>query len=114
VDKDNSLDSMITAGHDHLEPLSKYRKRLKEVSDNPDFRSKIRRNGQPGLGPLTMDARKMLLDELLAIQKEVGFELISKTEVLLIQEQWSVDESETLLRDLEKVEAKPELNTCAQ
>jgi DNA sulfur modification protein DndC len=105
VDKDNSLDSLITAGHEHLEPLSKYRKRLKEVSDNPDFRSKVRRTGQPGLGPLTMEARKMLLDELLAMQTDVGFELISKTEVLLIQEQWSLDESEALLRELARVEA---------
>jgi DNA sulfur modification protein DndC len=114
VDKDNSLDSLITAGHEHLEPLSKYRKRLKEVSDNPEFRSKVRRNGQPGLGPLTMEARRMLLNELFVIQTDVGFELISKTEVLLIQEQWSVDESEALLRDLEKIEAKPEINACAQ
>jgi DNA sulfur modification protein DndC len=111
IEKDNSLDSLITAGHYHLEPLSMFRKRLKNVSDNPDYRNKIRRTGQPGLGPLTMDARKMLLEELLEIQKEVGFELISSTEVRLIKEQWAVDESDALFRDLAKLETARE-PTC--
>jgi len=113
IEKDNSLESLITAGHLHLEPLSRFRKRLKEVSDNPDFRSKVRRNGQPGMGPLTMPARDMLLQELLDIQKQVGFDLISNTEVRLIKEQWAVDESDALFRDLAKLEAPEELN-CSQ
>lgn len=113
VEKDNSLESLITAGHEYLEPLSHFRKRLKEVSDNPDFRSKIRRTGQPGLGPLTMEGRKMLLDELLAVQAEVGFDLISKTEMRLIHEQWSVDESDALLKDLARVGGPTEINTCS-
>ena len=112
IEKDNSLESLITSGHYHLEPLSNFRKRLKEVSDNPDFRSKIRRTGQPGLGPLTMDAREMLLEELLAIQAEVGFELISSTEVRLIKEQWAVDESDALFRDLARLESAKE-PTCS-
>jgi len=45
IEKDNSLESLITAGHHHLEPLSKFRRRLKEVSDNPDLRNKVRRTG---------------------------------------------------------------------
>jgi len=112
IEKDNSLDSLITSGHQHLEPLSKFRRRLKEVSDNPDYRNKVRRTGQPGLGPLTMDARKMLLDELLAIQAQLGLELISTTEVRLIREQWAVDESDALFRDLARL-AIPSETTCA-
>jgi DNA sulfur modification protein DndC len=91
-----------------LEPLSRFRKRLKEVSDNPDLRNKVRRTGQPGLGPLTMEARAMLLDELLEIQTQVGFDLISNTEVRLIKEQWAVDESEALFRDLTRLEPRKE------
>jgi DNA sulfur modification protein DndC len=75
LEKDNSLESLITAGHLHLEPLSQFRKRLKQVSDNPDFRSRVRRNGQPGMGPLTMAAREILLQELLEIQARVGLDL---------------------------------------
>jgi DNA sulfur modification protein DndC len=108
IEKDNSLESLITAGHHDLEPLSRFRKRLKEVSDNPDFRSKVRRTGQPGLGPLTMDARAMLLEELLEIQKQVGYDLISNTEVRLIKEQWAVDESDALFRDLTNLEVAKE------
>ena len=108
IEKDNSLESLITSGHHHLEPLSRFRKRLKEVSDNPDLRNKVRRTGQPGLGPLTMEARAMLLDELLEIQTQVGFDLISNTEVRLIKEQWAVDESEALFRDLTRLEPRKE------
>jgi len=111
IEKDNSLESLISSGHGHLEPLANFRKRLKEVSDNPELRSKIRRTGQPGLGPLTFEARKMLLDELLAVQAQVGFELISKTEIRLIKEQWKLDETEVVLRELEKIEINTEPST---
>jgi DNA sulfur modification protein DndC len=111
VEKDNSLESLITAGHEHLEPLSRFRRRIKEVSDDPTFRSKVRRNGQPGLGPLTMTARKILLAELLEIQGQVGIELISSTEIRLIKEHWAVDESDALLRDLVRPESVKEV-TC--
>lgn len=108
VEKDNSLESLIAAGHEHLEPLAEFRRRIKEVSDNPDYRSKTRRTGQPGLGPLTFDARKMLLDELLKVQTEVSMELISPTEVRLVREQWALDETEAVLREIEKAQLMPE------
>lgn len=108
VEKDNSLESLIAAGHEHLEPLAQFRRRIKEVSDTPDYRSKVRRTGQPGLGPLTVEARAMLLDELLKVQAEVGFELISTTEVRLAREQWALDETEALLREVEKSQTTPE------
>jgi hypothetical protein len=59
-----------------------------------------------------MEARAMLLDELLEIQKQVGFDLISNTEVRLIKEQWAVDESDALFRDLANLEAAKE-SACA-
>ncbi len=91
VEKDKSLDSLIDSGHEHLEPLSRFRLRLREASENPDWRSKIRRNGQPGLGPLTIAARRLLLDELLDVQTACGLELISSFEVMLVREQWEKD-----------------------
>ena len=100
VEKDNSLESLIRAGHDHLTPLADYRNRLKSVSGSPDYRSKIRRNGQPGLGPLTLEARRMLLDELLAVQTDVGIDLVSDYEIRLVREQWTKDETTELLREL--------------
>ena len=96
-----------------MEPLAQFRKRLKQVSDNPDFRSRVRRNGQPGMGPLTMAAREMVLQELLDMQASLGLDLISRTEVRLIKEQWALDESDAIFRELAKSEEATEL-TCAQ
>ena len=89
--------------HEDLLPLSDFRNRLKSVSEDPECRSKIRRNGQSGLGPLTFDARRMLLDELLTIQTETGMELISSLEVRLVREQWAVDRTEESLRKIERI-----------
>lgn len=100
VDKDKSLAAMIDAGHDHLEPLAAFRDRIRQVSGSPDHRSKVRRNGQPGLGPLTLDARRMLLDELLALQAETGQPLITDHEVRLIREQWEKDQTQEVLWEI--------------
>ena len=103
VDKDNSLSALIDAGFEYLEPLSDFRERLKQVSDNPEYRSKIRRNGQPGLGPLTMEARKMLLSELIEVQKGTGMHLITDHEIRLIHDWWGRDESTAILRELDQI-----------
>lgn len=103
VDKDNSLDAIIASGKDYLLPLANYRNRMKSVSENPEFRSKVRRNGRSGLGPLTYDARRMLLDELLALRAETGMPLISDLEVRLIREQWAVDKGEDVYREFKKL-----------
>lgn len=103
VEKDSSIESLIAAGHDDLLPLADFRKRLKAVSEDPECRSKVRRNGQPGLGPLTYDARGLLLDELLTLSDETGLPLISDLEVRLIREQWAVDKSENACRELEQM-----------
>jgi DNA sulfur modification protein DndC len=100
VEKDSSIESLIAAGHDDLLPLADFRKRLKAISEDPESRSKIRRNGQPGLGPLTYDARRLLLNELLALREETGLPLISDLEVRLVQEQWAVDKAENAYREI--------------
>lgn len=100
VEKDKSLAAMIDAGHDHLEPLAAFRDRLKKVSETPECRSKIRRNGQPGLGPLTLESRRMLLGELQALQEQTGQPLISDHEVRLIREQWEKDQTQEVLWEI--------------
>ncbi len=103
VEKDNSLESLITIGHEELIPLADFRKRLKMVSETPEYRSKTRRNGQPGLGPLTFDARRMLLEELLVIREETGMPLISNHEVRLIREQWAQDRTTEIVRSISRL-----------
>ena len=100
VRKDKSLESLVENGYEYLAPLVKYRERIRLVSDTPEWRSKTRRNGQPGLGPLTLGARRMLLDELLAVQSECGRTLISDHEIRLIREQWQKDETDQQIREL--------------
>jgi DNA sulfur modification protein DndC len=92
VKKDRSLRALAD-GEDgeRLEPLLDFRERLREVSEGTTYRSDRRRNGQPGVGPLTLDTRKTLLDELLVVQGEVGQQLISPREIELIREQWERD-----------------------
>ncbi len=100
VEKDHSLDAMIENGFEHLEPLSLFRDRLKEVCATPEWRSKVRRTGQPGLGPLTREAREMLLSELLAVQDATGMPLVTDHEIRLIQDQWAKDDAEAVLREM--------------
>lgn len=100
VEKDNSLAALIDSGHDHLEPLAAFRDRLRQVSEIPDCRSKVRRNGQPGLGPLTLATRRELLEELLALREQTKLQLISDHEVRLIREQWEKDQTAEVVRSL--------------
>ncbi len=101
VEKDNSLAALIDSGHEHLEPLAAFRDRLRRVSEIPACRSKIRRNGQPGLGPLTLETRRQLLDELLALREQSKLPLISDHEVRLIREQWEKDQTQGILWEMQ-------------
>lgn len=104
VEKDHSLEALIDAGFEHLEPLYVFRERLKQVSATPSYRSKTRRNGQHGLGPLTISARKMLLEELLQIQAETGLSLISADEVRRVEAWWKYDEMTHAIREAQAIE----------
>jgi DNA sulfur modification protein DndC len=109
VDKDKSIDALIDSGFEFLEGLSRFRDKLKTMSNDPNMRSSFRRNGQPGLGPLTFEARKIILNELLALQDELqnDFEhplkskLITDAELSRIKYIWAEDKSNIILRSEE-------------
>lgn len=103
IDKDRSLEAFVESGYKKLQILIDFRNRLRDVSDDPDSRSKTRRNGRPGLGPLTFEAREMLLKELLRIQKKSGLPLISTQEIRLIKEWWAKDKCESVVRKARKI-----------
>ena len=50
-----------------------------------------------------MEARRMLLDELLRVQADSGLELISDHEIRLIQDWWGRDETTAVLRDMDQL-----------
>lgn len=103
VEKDSSLNGLIDSGFENMEPLAEFRERLKNASADPSCRSKLRRNGQPGLGPLTIDTRRILLDELLALQYSTKLSLISQHEVRLIRDWWGRDETDAVIREVDRL-----------
>lgn len=92
VEKDRSLQNFIDNGYEHLEPLAEFRDRLRALSEDRSLRMQERRNGQEGIGPFTLAARRQILDELLEVQRAVELPLISSAEIKRIEEIWREDE----------------------
>lgn len=89
VDKDRALEAVLLKnGNRYLRGLANFRQRLMDVTTDPHMRV-TRPNGVPG--KLKMSVRSMLLDELLALQNEVGVQLIRAEEIKAIREQWQQD-----------------------
>ncbi|MDP1814573.1 MAG: phosphoadenosine phosphosulfate reductase family protein [Leadbetterella sp.] len=91
VRKDKSVESMIENGYESLIPLSNFRNWLAEFRDNKLYRCNYRRNGQKGLGPITLKGRKIILKKLLLLQEETGLEILIKEELDLIKRHWDTD-----------------------
>ena len=92
VERDRSMEGFIGSGRDEYQGLAEFREWLIVLRDDPaTYREPLRRNGQPGNGPLKMEVRAEVLRRLLALQDQVGWELISDAEVNLIQQIWVSD-----------------------
>ncbi|MDP1645606.1 MAG: DNA phosphorothioation system sulfurtransferase DndC [Thiobacillus sp.] len=100
VEKDKSLQGFVDAGNHHFSALIEFRQWLKEIRNDPRYRSIMRRNGEITFnargeqikhvpGPFTIQARKMILDKLLATQAEYGDLLISTDEIQRIHAIWA-------------------------
>ncbi len=100
VDRDKSLEGLIVSGRDDLLPMHRFRERLLAVRDGgTESRQDVRMNGEPGIGPLRIEVRHQLMNELLQLQKQVGRELISTDEIRSIRAIWLGDELKTQRRD---------------
>jgi DNA sulfur modification protein DndC len=100
VEKDKSLQGFVDSGNHHFSALIEFRQWLKDIRNDPKYRSVERRNGEIRFnargeqiqhvpGPFTIQARKMILDRLLAAQEEYGGELISDDEIDRIHAIWA-------------------------
>lgn len=98
VEKDRSAANMVASGLEHLEPLCDFRDWLKEYSAEPTNREAERRNGADGIGPLSLEARAVILDRLLALEAEMGVPLLAPGELDLIREEWERDPADKALR----------------
>lgn len=103
VDKDKSLQGFVDIGKTEFQHLLDFRDWLKSIRDLDEYRQLKRRNGTITFkldkngdnkhikGPFTLNARKMILEKLLAVQSEYGEELISENEVNIIYKIWQED-----------------------
>lgn len=99
VEKDRSLQGFVDSGQTGYLPLIAFRDWLKEIRNNSDFRQVARRNGRVSFtaqgqhipGPFTVQARRMILDKLIATQEEYGAELITQAEIQVIRRLWTED-----------------------
>jgi DNA sulfur modification protein DndC len=86
------MEGLVNSGYDVLRPLLNFRNWLAEIREDSYLRWSTRRNGAPGPGPFTVKTRRRILRRLLAVQKMVGFQLISDEEIVAIRREWKTDE----------------------
>ena len=110
VNKDRSLRGLIDSGHhksEALEKLFEFREWLIMLREDDANRLRVRRNGSVKmrengtrvLGPFTLDVRKHILDRLQTLQASVGEELISDSEIEVIEDIWRRDMAQAQCRD---------------
>ena len=99
VQKDKSLRGLIDAGHEDeekLEALSEFREWLMELREDDSNRMAVRRNGYSKsrvdgskiMGPFTFEVRTEILRRLKSLEKHLGEELVSKSEIEVIKDIW--------------------------
>jgi DNA sulfur modification protein DndC len=108
VRKDKSISKMIENGYTQLTYLHEFRNWISVFRDNPEYRCNQRRNGQKGLGPLTLNGRKIILDKLLEVELKSEMTLIQKEEIVRIKELWQKD-----LNDPKYIEKTNYNNACS-
>ena len=107
VKEDKSLQNFIDHGAEDLKPLRRFRNWLVDLRATPEARDWRRRNGtvyfnaegEFGRGPFTLESRKLILKELLKLEIETGFELITIDELKMIDKMWE-DEGDLTRRAL--------------
>ena len=93
VRRDRSAEKMVESGHHTLRPYLEFRQWLSELRNNPTMRCKRRRNGSLGLGPLTLSARELIYQKVLALEEIVGVRLLEDAEKAEIRRLWREDQS---------------------
>jgi DNA sulfur modification protein DndC len=99
VEKDKSLQGFVDSGNHQYAPLIAFRDWLREIRNDQTLRQGRRRNGKITVaangklipGPFTLEARRMILDRLLATQRAYGDTLITEREIETIQRIWAND-----------------------
>jgi len=96
VREDKSLQNFIDRGATELIPLREFRNELLQMRDDRQLRDSKRRNGSVykkadgtfGMGPFTLEARRIILEKLLELENRTGMELITNQELKAIDRMW--------------------------
>jgi DNA sulfur modification protein DndC len=99
VRQDKSVESMIANGHNDLSELFQFRNWLVQTRNDKQYRATIRRNGHPGLGPITIKGRQLILKKLLRAEAKSGLKLIDEEEINRIRELWKLDKDNPNYRE---------------
>ena len=102
VKKDRSLRGLIDSGHEDADVFSRlfdFREWLIQLREDNANRQRVRRDGnsksradgKPVMGPFTLDVRKLILQQLQALEGDVGQPLISVSEIDVIEDIWRRD-----------------------
>lgn len=96
VRKDKSARQLIQSGYPELRPFLMFRDWLAEIRNDPRRRWPTRRNGSEGLGPLTMETRREILNRIDALEAQTRSILLDSDERGLIARLWQLDETPRL------------------
>ena len=114
VKEDKSLQNFIdkSSGDDKrvLIELRDFRNKLLEMRESSQYRDTKRRNGAVykkadgtfGLGPFKLEARRLILRELLELENRTGLELITEEELKVIDKMWD-EEGDLYCRNLVEI-----------
>ncbi len=91
VSQDKSMQGFIETGEAWMRPLNEFRNWLQQLRDQPGARRNERRNGLPGKGPFVPEIQMEILRRLLALEQNIGRQLISDEELAIIQHEWNED-----------------------
>jgi len=89
-----TLRNLIAHGEHRLEPLLQFRLWMESERNNPANRWPRRRNGRCGLGPMTLEWRRVALKELLKAQEQSGLSLVAEEEISAIHREWAADDAQ--------------------
>lgn len=111
VKEDKSLQNFINKSNEkdanQLTLLRDFRNNLLVMREDASMRDNKRRNGAVykkadgsfGMGPFTLEARKIILEELLELENKTGLELITREELKVIDKMWD-EEGDLTCRSL--------------
>jgi DNA sulfur modification protein DndC len=101
VRRDKSAEHLIEAGYDSLKPFHEFRRWLSEIRNDPRMRCRRRRNGSEGLGPFTLRARQLILENVRILEATTKKLIIDRKEETEIRRLWQTDRDSVAYRKID-------------